>query len=82
MEQHDLRFVDGDGMDRVREVGILDGDEGRQTRDEECIGVIVQVGALGKVCERVTIINKRFADFHGARRALRRGLFRTRRART
>ena len=67
MEQHDLRFIDGDGIDRVREVRILAGEDGRSRGDIEGVGIVVLVGERCVVTQTVSVIEKGFADLYVTR---------------
>lgn len=67
MEEHDLCLIDGDGMDRVREVGVLDGEVRGDRGDVEGGGVIVLVSERCVVAEAISVIEERPADLHRLR---------------
>ena len=79
-EEHDLRFSNRYGIDAIREIRVLSGDDRRSGGDIESFRVLVQIGPSGIITEAIAIIEKGEADLHGARRVLRRCLFRSRRA--
>jgi hypothetical protein len=78
MEQHDLRLIDGDSIDRIREVRILPGEDGRCRGDIEGIGIVVLVGERCVVTQTVSVIEKGLADLYVTRGILRRGFRRFR----
>ena len=60
-------FVEGDGHDVGRIVGIGGSEMGSHADDEERAGVVLACGYSGVVSYRVGVEEKRFADFNGFR---------------
>ena len=60
-------FVEGDGNDIGRIVGVGGAEMGSHTNDEERAGVVLACGYSGVVSYRVGVEEKRFGEFDGFR---------------